>query len=835
MTTPVGGYAPGTNDVPGMQGGRDSTNGGHRNVAFLDAGACSKMLRALPSATSFFRNVRKAVSGLQTQSASNTSAIKNLLHSQANLNDQTNQLNYWMRQVSPQMDKLNSELVASNDALAALPDSSSNNVDAPGMPDSVTLLPSLTVDNLLLYFARPSYAGSTAVTGYELVTFTTAGYALAFSNGSAAVQLTESALAAAVGAAPWNTAQADEFYSVYGDELRFVSSGLVTGGAGQGLCVRLRAYNTSGANGANLYSEWSAPTLLVCAAASTAALKPKVEAIMAGVSYSLIEWSAPAVRQPDGSVARVGGIHSYMVGGTAVIGSSTIAQVPLASGTTSVTVGACSTADGSSPIATSDAFAVTVPTVVPRPSMTIQLIPSGTGVYASIRMNVTDYYSTTPIRYTVNGVDSTNNAYSGTATATSADSALSAEGSLVTLVRFPTSGNLQSSSTYSFTAVAEHATGSAYTSGPAAAQQVTTPAGLLFGVGEPLTNIYGSKYDNNKVVYTRKDVQGGSDSNVVYVISKTSGSWPTVSGAGVQLLTTSSVDPFTVTINDNASMLAWCRNISTIAVYAPSGGSAAPLTSSAWVYNPYTTMTLSSTNGGQYPSMLAFSAYDPNVGTSAQQMTIVRDPLGASTVIVPTVLGYSPDETHSYVHTCWGGIGASQYLAATTSDGELHIWPVDASTGSVGAAQRLSGFFNIGNSGLAQKDSHRLAINANGDTIVVLDGSAGNLCTATLSGGTWSAVTPQNVPSNYWNNVNRPFQLDAAGTRFMAVQYVLFNSGATKSSVWIRSGNTWTENPYLNSSAGTNNEFTNYMTPDGLTSLSYDAGTNVFSAASIVI
>jgi hypothetical protein len=475
-TTPVGGYAPGTNDVPGMQGGRDATNGGHRNVAFLDAGACSKMLRALPSMTSFFRNVRKSVSGLQTQSASNTSAIKNLLHSQANLNDQTNQLNYWMRQASPQMDKLNSELVASNDALAALLDSSANNVDAPGMPDSLTLLPSLTVDNLLLYFARPSYAGSTAITGYELVTFTTAGYALAFSNGSAAVQLTESALAAAVGAAPWNTAQADEFYSVYGDELRFVSSGLVTGGAGQGLCVRLRAYNTSGANGANLYSEWSAPTLLVCAAASTAALKPKVEAITAGAAYSLIEWSAPAVRQPDGSVARVGGIHSYMVGGTAVVGSTTVAQVPLASGTTSVTVAACSTADGSSPIATSDAFPVTVPTAMPRPSMSILLIPSGSGVYASLQMNVTDYYSTTSTLYTVSGVDNTDSAYSGTASGTTADPATAADGSMVCTVRFPASGNLRPSSSYTFTATAQHATGTPYTSISTSAQMVTTPS-----------------------------------------------------------------------------------------------------------------------------------------------------------------------------------------------------------------------------------------------------------------------------------------------------------------------------------------------------------------------
>jgi hypothetical protein len=463
MTTPVGGYAPGTNDVPGMQGGRDSTNGGHRNVAFLDAGACSKMLRALPSATSFFRNVRKAVSGLQTQSASNTSAIKNLLHSQANLNDQTNQLNYWMRQVSPQMDKLNSELVASNDALAALPDSSANNVDAPGMPDSLTLVPGPSVNNLLLYFAKPSYSGASAVTGYEMVTFTSAADALAFNNASAAVDLTETALTAAL-TVPWTTTNADEYYNVYGTDLRFMNSGLVTAGAGQGLSVRLRAYNTSGTNGANLYSEWSAPTLLVCAASDAASFKPVIENITLGVSYSLIEWRVPMVQQPGNSWAAVGGIHSYMIGTTPVLGgSSSVAQIALGSSTTSVTVAASTAADGTSPIGTSDAFTVVVPIVVKTPSLSVSLVQDVAGVYAMVGCFVSDYYTNTAIEYTVTATDLSNGNSTETNTGTTTVPGTDGD-SLLKQVRMPASGYFITGHNYIFSATAAHANGTPYTS-----------------------------------------------------------------------------------------------------------------------------------------------------------------------------------------------------------------------------------------------------------------------------------------------------------------------------------------------------------------------------------
>jgi hypothetical protein len=414
-TTPVGGYAPGTNDVPGMQGGRDpATNGGHRNVAFLDAGACSKMLRSLPSMTSFFRNVRKSVSGLQTQSASNSSAIKNLLHAQANLNDQSNQLNYWMRKTSPELDKLSSELVAGNDALASLPDNSSL-LDAPNVPDGITLLPGAALNNLVLYFARPSYTGASEVAGYELVTFASASDALTMTNpttpaGLDASALSETALTAAL-AAPWTTANADEFYGVYGADLRFVSSGLATGGAGQGLSVRLRAYNTSGANGANLYSDWSAPTLLVCAASSPTELQPVVESVTTGASFSLVAWRRPSVRQPDGSYAIIGGVHSYTIEGTTVVGGVTsVAQVVLAPTVTSVIVGACTTADGTTPVAQSAPFPVVVPATLPQPELHVtSRTDADTGkMYVTARAIIPDpYYEPGLVTYALTAIDQT--------------------------------------------------------------------------------------------------------------------------------------------------------------------------------------------------------------------------------------------------------------------------------------------------------------------------------------------------------------------------------------------------------------------------------------------
>jgi hypothetical protein len=91
-------------------------------------------------------------------------------------------------------------------------------------------------------------------------------------------------------------------------------------GAGQGLRVRLRAYNTSGPAGATMFGEWSAPTLLCCAAATVSDLQPTVEAVIPGASFSLVEWRVPSVRQPDGSPAIVGGLHSYSVAGTLVVG-----------------------------------------------------------------------------------------------------------------------------------------------------------------------------------------------------------------------------------------------------------------------------------------------------------------------------------------------------------------------------------------------------------------------------------------------------------------------------------------------------------------------------------
>jgi hypothetical protein len=845
-TTPVGGYAPGTNDVPGMQGGRDpATNGGHRNVAFLDAGACSKMLRSLPSMTSFFRNVRKSVSGLQTQSASNSSAIKNLLHAQANLNDQSNQLNYWMRKTSPELDKLNSELVAGNDALASLPDNSSL-LDAPNVPDGITLLPGAALNNLVLYFTRPSYTGASEVAGYELVTFASASDALTMTNpttpaGLGASALTETALTAAL-AAPWTTANADEFYGVYGTDLRFVSSGLVTGGAGQGLCVRLRAYNTSGANGANLYSDWSAPTLLVCAASSPTELQPVVESVTPGVAYSLVEWRAPSVRQPDGSWAAIGGLHSYTVNGTTTVvgGATTLAQVPLAGGASNVTVGACTTADGSAPVATSSPFAVVVPSAVPAPQVHVQLAPGASGAFANVACNVADYYSTTAMTYTLTLVDQTGGNTTTTVIGSSLVPGSTQDASLRTLVRVPVSGFLEPKHTYSLTATAQHASGSPSTSVSSYAVVFTTPAGSGVALTQPLANIYSSKWTNSNAVYAEQHPAGGANSCVLYKVAPSSGgTWPMTN---LSAFATAAIDPHTLELNDVLSVAAW-RSGSVIGVAAPDSQTVLlPFTGAGgWTLNPLGSLALSSSVGGTVATALAFPGYTG--GASANQgLCVVVDPTGASTqVLAPTVAGYDFNGgANSYFKIVWGGDDATmQYLAATTTDGEVHVWPYNPTTRTFSTATRLAS--GTGFSGTA---TYRVAMNAVGDTLVLYGRSS--LHAIYRSGATWTydAANSRTGDLDVATDLTRPIQLSRDGTRMLTMDY-WWSSGiqpSTVSRLWKRSalgpgvwGNVVDQIAQANTSATTNSDTsTAVLLPDGGAYVVYDVTSNTVNSGGLL-
>jgi hypothetical protein len=848
MTTPVGGYAPGTNDVPGMQGGRDpATNGGHRNTAFLDAGACSKMMRALPSATSFFRNVRKAVSGLQTQSASNASAIKNLLHAQANLNDQTNQLNYWMRQISPQVDKLTSELVASNDALAALPGISANNVDAPGMPDSVTLVPGTSINSLMLYFTRPSYTGASAVTGYEMVTFTSANDALLFSNASAAVDLSEATLAAAL-VAPWTTANADEFYGAYGTDLRFVSSGLVTGGAGQGLSVRLRAYNTSGVNGANLYSEWSTPTLLVCAASSAESFNPVVESVTTGASYSLVEWRRPSVRQPDNSWAYVGGIHSYLIGTTAVLGgSSSIAQVALTTADATVTVAASTAADGSSPIGVSAPYSVAVPATVVPPTLSVVLVEDPRGFYAQITCNLTDYYSTTAITYTVMGTDTSNSNSTDTATGTSAVPGSSGSASVLTRVRFPTSGYLRAGHTYTFTATARHATGSPLAGLAGSAGVFTsTPSGFS-GAVHPQANtltgglaaIYGSKWNSTKAWY---DFLSGDAFSEADKVSATA--WDS---APADLVARFSVPTKlgSVSINDTLGLAALMDSSNNLLIASsPAWSLSTPnnISTSGVTGVPDTTPSLSSTAGGTLTQLLAFAGVGSG-GSSDQQLVVVADPAGAFSASqyfpAPTVPGFSVSSSVRYLHTAIGGLNNGQYLAALTTTGALHIFgmtvPVQGSTSVLFDAPLV--FANMAPdmsaNGSLDATYCRLAISADGATIVVFDAEDHVLRSVTRSGNTWTQATT--LSAAYISRCPRTVWISADGTRALSTDFASgLNSGPTRTTLWMRSGATWTANTKLTvANSPATDDVSVYMTPDASTVLVYANTSNTFDVVQL--
>lgn len=465
MTTPAGGYAPGANDLPGMSVGTD-VSGTHRNVGFLDAGTCSKTVRALPAMANFFRNVRNALGGLQNQTQANTGAVQNLMQTQADFNNETNLLNYWMRQVSPQMDKVNIELVTSNDALAGMQTSNPTSSDQPGVPDGLTLLPSPEIDggggySLMMYFVRPSYSGSSAITGYEMVTFPSEADGLSWSNSSVPQSYEETDLATLTNSSPWNVANCDDMFSVYGRDLRVIPTGIPSD-----CCVRVRARNTSGVGSAVLWGPWSAATMVCKAAQGPADLTPQLDSVIPGCALSLVSWRVPMVRQSDFSYAPVGGIHSYFINEPANVvagGSSCVAQIPLVQtaliaplDAMSVFVRACRGADGSLPIGTaSNSLIITVPLVMPPPRIDVRIVTETTGSYALINCGVYDYYTDTVVKYTAVAHDLTSGIQTLLNIANSSDPA-ALDPVHRCQVRLPAIGYLSPSHNYSFSATAQH-------------------------------------------------------------------------------------------------------------------------------------------------------------------------------------------------------------------------------------------------------------------------------------------------------------------------------------------------------------------------------------------
>lgn len=481
-TIAAGGYDADANDVPGMFVGSDPTSG-VRHTGFLDAGSCSKVVRALPNMAKYFKNLRSIIVGMQGQSKSTNNALGNLLRGQSDINNETNLLNYWMRQMSPHMTKMNSELRTGNDALAGMHTRDPTTSNAPNPPDALTLLPAPVIGELMLYFVRPSYSGTTVVTGYELVTFPTTQDAMKWTNASETFALNETSLAAATNTAPWNTPHCDDMFSLYGKDLRIVTATDVAGLTSD-ICIRIRAKNTSGLKKADLWSQWSAPTLVCKAAESQEELQPFLEDIIPGCELSLVSWRAPMVQQSDESFAFVGGIHSYMINGTIVTGgSSTAAQVPLGprGESVTVTVTACTDAVGTIEIGESDEMTADIPTAMPYPVVSVVLTKDDNGAFALVNVSIQDdYYTDTGVKYTITA----NNITSGGAVITSVihgSDPNELDPAHTMIARVPSTGYLVTDAIYSFYATAEHV--SIVTDGPTYKSDTSPTTGTGGGGG----------------------------------------------------------------------------------------------------------------------------------------------------------------------------------------------------------------------------------------------------------------------------------------------------------------------------------------------------------------
>jgi len=462
-------------------------SGEHRNTGFLDAGVCSKTVRALPAMSRFFKGLRNTLGGMQNQTTANTGAVRNLQQTQADFNNETNLLNYWMRQVSPQMDKLNIELRQGNDALAGMQaaQGGTSSSDAPGIPDALMLLPSMAVGKLMLYFVRPSYTGTTPISDYEYCSFGTSALAQANDAATTVVSVTKDDAAAK---GDYIVDGADDMYAMYGTDLCVIEdldpAALLPVTTYTAMAIRIRAKNGGGLVGA-----WSAPTMQVTPATALD-LKPVVLDVVPGVGQSLVSWRVPRVNHPApppspplfggagdlGGYAYVAGIHSYTIStgpalptnsvladcGTLVVnGSTSVAQLPLVgtvpAGDLAVTVtanvgAAIHTSTGpldTIPISqASDRFVLVggIPLKVPAPRLSVQV----RGLVAYVNATIPDYYIYETMTYTITATNMTTGATIG---ATIISTAPDADGTATTA---STTMTLAPGQSYSFSAYATH-------------------------------------------------------------------------------------------------------------------------------------------------------------------------------------------------------------------------------------------------------------------------------------------------------------------------------------------------------------------------------------------
>jgi hypothetical protein len=816
MTTPVGGYAPGTNDVPGMQGGRDATNGGHRNVAFLDAGACSKMLRSLPSMTSFFRNVRKSVSGLQQQSSSNTSAIKNLLHAQANLNDQSNQLNYWMKKTSPELDKLHTELVAGNDALGSM--TFEDGAVAPNCPDGILLVPGPSAGSFVLYYVEPSYIGTTPITKYQVDWYPTATDAL--TNGTSIVVNSADALPTGGYAT-----SADGMYEIYGESLRVLTT-LPTGSA---LCVRVRAANTSGASSAELWSEWSAPTLL-CTPAASGDLVPAIRSIVTGCDESLVEWRLPQVRQPDGSYVLVAGLHSFKVTGspapTVVAGDAvSVAQIPLSAGAAvSVTVAAYSDEAGATIVATSAAAICSVPAAMPAPSLSARLVTSGSDTYALLTCSLPNYYSPVQLSYEVTSTIVTGSTAISAITGLSQDPATVMDASMNATIRVPSSGFFAAGATYSFTAKVAQTSGTVGSVLGPASQPVNPWSGSGSGSsssgGGGSGGFVGASARTINAVPSAATQQAGGDQlgMIKQVLALRAGDNEALlsDGGAINL----SIAPFTrsgassfarippslrtaayvvgvsMVANDNGTVFAFQNSntsqVDAVVSQSSSSSGYTPFASMDSLPTSATSMALSNSSNNTVGQLLVIPK-----GTTFAVFYATQPVVSWS--IVSANYGNMITNGNLYLGAFMGGSGATQRLVLVTTDGEAHFYTVDGTTGlpasSTPQVLAINGSSNV-TTGMTVTES-RWAMNSDGTVFIMYNGNKKEITTAVVNTttGVWSLQGSPVFNARISSQAGR-LGISSAGNFFIADERITggYNSLDLGFSLWRWTGSTWVLN-----------------------------------------
>jgi hypothetical protein len=132
-----------------------------------DAATCSSVTRMFPQLTQGLRNILRSLTGVEKQVAATSIATLNLLHAQADMANQSNLMNYRMRQLSSAMDGVRNALTQANTTLEVV--SSDPSANAPGIPDALTLLPGPLPMTSVIYWVPPSYRGSTdSISSYEL-------------------------------------------------------------------------------------------------------------------------------------------------------------------------------------------------------------------------------------------------------------------------------------------------------------------------------------------------------------------------------------------------------------------------------------------------------------------------------------------------------------------------------------------------------------------------------------------------------------------------------------------------------------------------------------------